>query len=379
MARYSRRRSGARWSSSSTCGGAGGGASRRGPVQGGGVLMDGTSVRRCPPPVAAAPRRSEPVRARWPGQRCYRHTAAAGPRRCWPGGRPAHARVQHSGAHNASSNHRLEVPTVPPPPVISMPCGSSMRATRCGCRSGSRPGAARDAAGAAVRMASFSVTSARSAYSRRSAHAPPAREYRQQHPGRAGLADQDTGPGRPGFVEQRMAAVWFDDHDAGRAARFRQLEQQRNGHRVQPGEHRRVPDETGPEAAERVTPQHRRGGDRAQQRGGQADGLTELQGQRRIPRAGGRRVGRWRIADVEGQQPEPAAGNATPGPGTGRAPRHSARRRRGPFRRPWSGRRSAAQPRGHLRSQHTSQSATTANSAWSSAGEPDPPPGLGFV
>ena len=135
------------------------------------------------------------------------------------------------------------------------------------------------------------------------ASAPP-REDRQQDPSRCRVADHDVGAGGARLLQQGMARVRFDHHDAGRAPRVREPPQQRHGQRVQAGKDRGVPHEPGPEAAQRLPPQHRRRGHGPEQRRPQADDLPELQGERRLPRA---RAGTGR----------PAAGS----PRTGRAPR----------------------------------------------------------
>ena len=133
--------------------------------------------------------------------------------------------------------------------------GSSIRATRCGWRSGSGRYRRKHSL-AAARTASFSVTSSRSAYRRRSAHPRLPGDHRQQHPRQRGLPDHDPHPGGPGIVKQWMGGVGLDDHDAGRPA---------GPARVRPGTEwssrpgrydDRIADHPRPQPVHRLTPQH---------------------------------------------------------------------------------------------------------------------------
>jgi len=92
-------------------------------------------------------------------------------------------------------------------------------------------------------------------------------------------------PVAAGVLQQRMVGVGLDDHDAARPPGLGQLPQEGDGHRVQADEHGGVPDEPGPQPADGLPPQHGRGGQGADQRGRQADGAGQLQGQRRLARA----------------------------------------------------------------------------------------------
>ena len=84
--------------------------------------------------------------------------------------------------------------------------------------------------------------------------AAPASQDRLQHPFGCRVPDHDPRTGGPGFVQHRVGDVRLDDDDPVRPPGRGQLLQHGHGHRVKPGEHRRVADRPRPQPAHRLAP-----------------------------------------------------------------------------------------------------------------------------
>src|SRR5712691_8996117 len=101
-----------------------------------------------------------------------------------------------------------------------------------------------------------------------------------------------------------MAAVRLDDHETVLGTDRRQTAQQRECHRVQASEDGGVFHQPGAQPAYGLPPEHGRGGERTDERGAQADGAPELQGQRQSHRRARRRsVPGLEVSEVQAEDP----------------------------------------------------------------------------
>jgi hypothetical protein len=130
-------------------------------------------------------------------------------------------------------------------------------------------------------------------------------EDRAQDARPARVRDDHPGARRPGLLQQRVVRVRLDEHHPAPApGRFgHEPAQQGDGHLVQAGHHRELPDEARLQAVELGAPQHDRGRRHPRERRGEADHPRELHRQRWWPGADGAAEAPLHLAGEQREHP----------------------------------------------------------------------------